>query len=49
MIESIIFDTQNNILKVVLQDGVVLEYTSAAKYLADFPDRINDVKAMGWM
>lgn len=37
-------------LIVTFYDGTTREYTQADKdqYIADFPDRVADVEAMGW-
>lgn len=50
MIDSIKFDTANNAIVVTLDDGTVTNYTQymAAQYVADHPDRVGDLKAMGW-
>ena len=49
-IESITFDSVNNCIIVTLDNGLVTEYTKAdtAAYLAQFPDRVADLQAMGW-
>ncbi len=51
MIESITFNTEQNKLVVAFEDGTTKEYTQADKdaYLADYPDRVADVVAMGWV
>lgn len=50
MIDSIKFDTANNVIVVTLEDGTSTTYTQAmdAQYLADFPERGGDLQAMGW-
>jgi hypothetical protein len=48
MIESITFNTSENKLIVTLDDATKIEYTDAATYLADHPDRVADCEAMGW-
>lgn len=48
MIESITFNTAESKLIVTLDDGTITEYTDAKAYLADHPDRPDDVVAMGW-
>jgi len=48
MIESITFNTAEDKLIVTLDDGTSTEYTNAADYLADHPDREADCLAMGW-
>jgi hypothetical protein len=48
MIESITFNTAESKIIVTLDDGSSKEYTNAADYLADHPDRPADVVAMGW-
>lgn len=47
---SITFNTAENKLVVSYDDGTNYEYTEATKsqYLADYPDRMADVAAMGW-
>lgn len=53
MIEKITFltppDEQHKLI-VVFENGTIKEYTQAEKeqYLADYPDRVSDVVAMGW-
>ena len=48
MIESITFNTADSKLTVTLDDGTSKDYTDAADYLADHPDREADCVAMGW-
>jgi hypothetical protein len=48
MIESITFNTADSKIIVTLDDGSNKEYTDAATYLTDHPDREADVIAMGW-
>jgi hypothetical protein len=48
MIESITFNTSEDKLIVTLDDTTTTEYTDAATYLADHPNREADVVAMGW-
>jgi hypothetical protein len=48
MIESITFNTAESTLTVTLEDGTSTTYTDTATYLADHPDRFDDVVAMGW-
>ena len=48
MIESITFNTAEDKLIVTLDDATTTEYTDAATYLADHPDRAADCLAMGW-
>jgi hypothetical protein len=48
MIESITFNTLQSKLIVTLEDGSSKDYTDAATYLTDHPDREADVVAMGW-
>lgn len=48
MVESITFNTADSKIIVTLDDGTSKEYTNAANYLADHPDREADVAAMGW-
>lgn len=50
MIDSIKFDTTNNIIVVTYADGTSTTYTHVMcdQYLLDFPDRAADLKAMGW-
>lgn len=47
--ESITFNTAESKLVVAYEDGTSKEYTDAESYLADWPDRIADVVAMGWI
>ncbi len=49
MIESITFNTGESKLIVTLEDGTSKEYTDADSYVADFPERVADVVAMGWI
>lgn len=49
MIESITFNTAESKLTVTLDDGTSKDYTGAAAYLTDHPDRESDVVAMGWV
>ena len=51
MVESITFNTEQNKLVVTFENGTTKEYTQADKdaYLADYPDRVADVVAMGWV
>jgi hypothetical protein len=48
MIDSITFNTAKNKLIVTLDDATATEYTDAATYLVDHPDRVADCEAMGW-
>jgi hypothetical protein len=48
MIESITFNTADSKIIVTLEDATTTEYTDAAAYLTDHPDREADVVAMGW-
>ena len=50
MVESITFNTDDNKITVTLFDATTKEYLQADKdqYLADYPDRIADIAAMGW-
>lgn len=50
MIESVKLDWVNQKITVTLEDGTAKEYTQADKeaYVADYPDRVSDVVAMGW-
>jgi hypothetical protein len=48
MIESITFNTAESKLIVTLEDGTETTYTNSADYIADHPDRFDDVVAMGW-
>jgi len=47
---QITFNSADNKLVVILEDGTTQEYTQSDKeqYLADYPDRASDVTAMGW-
>jgi len=49
MIEKITFNTAENKLIVLLEDGTSKEYTDADSYIADFPERVADTVAMGWV
>lgn len=51
MIDYITFDSDNNTITVGFADGEVKIYTQVMsdQYLIDYPDRENDLKAMGWM
>jgi hypothetical protein len=48
MVETITFNTAENKLVVTFDDNTFLEYTDAASYIADYPDRVADTIAMGW-
>lgn len=48
MIESITFNTGASELLVTYADGTTREYTESVSYLADHPERVGDVVAMGW-
>lgn len=48
MIESITFNTAESKITVTYDDGTTKDYADASAYLADHPDRANDVQAMGW-
>ena len=48
MIESITFNTAENKLIITLDDETTTEYTDAATYLTEHPDREADCLAMGW-
>jgi hypothetical protein len=49
-IDTITFDSANDCIIVTLDNGLVTEYTKAdvVAYLAQFPDRVADLVAMGW-
>jgi hypothetical protein len=49
MIEKITFNTAENKLIVLLEDGTSKEYTDADSYIADLPERVADAVAMGWV
>ncbi len=49
MIESITFNTGESKLIVTLEDGTSKEYIDADSYVADFPERVADAVAMGWI
>jgi hypothetical protein len=49
MIEKITFNTAENKLIVLLEDGTSKEYTDADSYVADFPERVADAVAMVWV
>lgn len=48
MIESITFNYTTFKLIVSFSDGTYKEYTNSTDYLADFPNRLADVVAIGW-
>ena len=50
MVESYTLSWLENKLIVTFIDGVTKEYVQSEKdaYLADYPDRVADVVAMGW-
>jgi hypothetical protein len=50
MIEAITFNTEELKLIITFDDGTTREYTQTEKdqYIADYPDRVADVVAMGW-
>ena len=51
MIDSIKFDTSANSITVTMDDGTSVIYTfdMAAQYATDYPNRIGDLVAMGWI
>jgi hypothetical protein len=49
MVESITFNTAESKLIVTLEDGTSKEYTDAESYITDFPERVADAVAMGWI
>lgn len=50
MVDSYTLNWKENKLIVIFEDGTAKEYTQADKdaYLANYPDRVADVVAMGW-
>lgn len=50
MIDSITFNSAENKIIVIFDDGATREYIRSDKnqYLIDFPDRSADLEAMGW-
>jgi hypothetical protein len=49
MIESVNLNWETKIITVTFEDGSTKEYTDADSYIADFPERIADAVAMGWV
>jgi hypothetical protein len=51
MVESITFNSLESKIIVTLIDGQTVEYAQTHKdqYLLDYPSRIADVAAMGWL
>ena len=49
MVETITFNTAESKLVVTLEDGTTKEYTDAESYITDFPERVADAVAMGWI
>lgn len=51
MVDSITFNTAESKLVVTYEDSTSKEYTEVTKdeYLADYPDRVADIVAMGWI
>ena len=49
MVESITFNTAESKLVVTLEDASIKEYLDADSYIADFPERVADTVAMGWI
>lgn len=50
MIDSVKLDWVNQKITVTLDNSTTKEYTQVDKeaYIADYPDRVSDVVAMGW-
>jgi hypothetical protein len=50
MVDSYTIDWENNKLVVTFQDGTKKEYDESIKdqYIADFPERLSDITAIGW-
>jgi hypothetical protein len=49
MVESITFNTAESKLIITFEDASTKEYTDADSYIADFPERVADAVAMGWV
>jgi hypothetical protein len=49
MVESITFNTAESKLIVTFEDASTKEYTDAESYITDFPERVADAVAMGWV
>jgi hypothetical protein len=49
MIESVNLNWVTKIITVTLEDGTTKEYLDADSYIADFPERLADAVAMGWI
>jgi len=49
--ESITFDYANDVIIVTFVDQTTKTYTKddANQYIADWPDRMSDIIAMGWV
>lgn len=48
MVESITFNTGENKLIILFEDGTIKEYIDRESYITDFPNRAADCDAMGW-
>lgn len=50
MVDSYTLNWADNKLIITFEDGTIKEYTQVDKeaYIADYPDRVSDVVAMGW-
>ena len=51
MVDSYTLNWEENKLVVAFDNGTIKEYTqvNCDQYIADYPDRIADVMAMGWV
>jgi len=51
MVDSYTLNWAENKLIVTFEDGTIKEYLPSDKeqYLVDYPDRISDIVAMGWV
>lgn len=47
-IESITFDSMNNKIVVLNEDGTSKEFQNSTQYLAEYPERELDCIAMNW-
>jgi hypothetical protein len=50
MVDSYTLNWKENKLIVIFEDGTMKEYAQLEKdqYVADYPDRVADIVAMGW-
>jgi hypothetical protein len=47
--ESFTLDWKTNSITVTFENGTSKEYLDADSYIADFPERVADAVAMGWV